>query len=68
MKNPRMPRPSVVLNHEYDWRRFERELARRERFRLIRLGRIIPAFKTPPQMMVKDESGNWKAEIKVCQP
>jgi hypothetical protein len=80
MKNPRMPRPpqrgighnsvQIVANGfcpEDDWRRFERDEARRERFRLVKLGRIIPPFRTPPQMLVKVD-GAWRAEIKLCQP
>lgn len=45
------------------WRRFEHELARRERSRLLRKGVIIPAYRMPPQMMVKVD-GKWIPEIK----
>lgn len=48
---------------EVAFRWMERELVRRERIRLIRLGVIIPAYRTPPQMMVKVD-GKWVPEIK----
>lgn len=52
---------------DYDlaFRRFERDIARRERIRYIREGRIIPSFRMPPQMMVLKD-GVWKPEIKIC--
>ena len=41
------------------WRKAESNMARRERNRLIRLGRIVPAFRMKPTPLFKDESGNW---------
>lgn len=60
----RMKYSDRFADRDLCWRRFHRELARRERFRLIRRGVIIPEYRMPPQMMVKDAEGNWKPEIK----
>lgn len=50
---------------EYDWKRFHAAQARRERLRLIRLGRIIPADRMRPQLMVKNGAGEWSPYIGV---
>ena len=47
------------------WRRRERQLARKERPRLIRLGRIVPERFSQPQMMVKNSDGTWSPELKI---
>lgn len=49
---------------EMAWRRFERAQVRNERFQLIKKGVIIPSFRMPPQMMVKNADGTWSLEIK----
>lgn len=59
-----VPHNGVLADREICFRRMERELARRERGRLIRKGIIIPAFRMPPQMMVKNPDGSWSPEIK----
>jgi hypothetical protein len=60
---------SVQIPHngeltEAVWRKAEVNMLRRERNRLIRLGRITPIHRMPPQMLVKDENGRWCPEIK----
>ena len=45
------------------WKAAESVMARRERLRYIREGRIVPAHKMQPQMMVKDENGRWCPEL-----
>lgn len=44
---------------EFAWRDFQRTLLCRERFTNIRKGIIRPY--TVPQVMVKDDEGNWLA-------
>lgn len=51
---------------EANWRRFERDSARRNRIRLIRRNVIVPAYAMPPQMLVKVD-GIWKPEIRYVQ-
>ena len=58
---------SSVAELGIPWDRFERDVLRRERPRLIRKGTIVPAFRMKPQMLVKDAEGNWKPEIKVIR-
>lgn len=48
----------------YDFERHDREAVRRERFRHVRSGTIIPANRMPPQLMVKNSDGQWVPEIK----
>lgn len=50
---------------EAGWRKFEQEQARRERFRLLRLGRILPQSKVRPQLLVRDDAvkGGWRPLI-----
>jgi hypothetical protein len=43
----------------------QRDTFLRERHRLIKKGFIRPAYAMQPQLMVKDEGGNWVPEIKV---
>lgn len=54
-----------LAEKELAFRRYEREVARKERFRLIKTGRILPAYKMTPQLLVR-EDGKWKPEIKTC--
>ena len=58
------PRPRPVLD-EATWRRFERSLALKERFRYHAEGRISRNLK--PQMLIRDDSvkGGWRPQIKV---
>lgn len=58
--------PRFKHDRELSWRRFERELARHERFKLIKKGTIIPDFRMLPQLMVRnlDVKGGWSPEIK----
>ena len=58
---------SVQIPHngkltEEVWRKAERNQLRRERFRLVRKGVIVPAFRMKPQMMVK-EGGRWVPQL-----
>lgn len=56
---------------EQTWRKAEQNMARRERFRLVRLGRIVPVFRSTPQLMVREEStdgatlGRWCPELRI---
>lgn len=54
-------RRGISLSEAFE--RMERTLARRERARMIRLGRIVPAYGMKPQMMVKI-GDTWIPEIK----
>lgn len=50
-------------DREYCFRRMERELCRRERNRLIRLKRIIPAHRMPATLLVKNDAGRWVQQL-----
>lgn len=54
----------ILCDRETAWRRFERAQLRNERFQLIKKGVIIPAYRMPPQLMVKNADGVWIPEIK----
>jgi hypothetical protein len=47
------------------WRMAESNMARRERFRYIREGRIVPAHRMQPQLMVRNPNakGGWSPQI-----
>lgn len=49
------------------WRNAERMLARKERQRLIRLGRIVPASRMRPLMLEQDDDGRWTFETGVSR-
>ena len=49
------------------WRLAESNMARRERFRYVRMGRIVPAHRMQPQLMVKD-GGRWVPQLGGCIP
>ena len=57
---------NIAHHKEQSFRRFERALVRNERFQLIKKGVIIPEFRMPPQLMVRNENvkGGWSPEIK----
>ena len=48
--------------NEYIWKRAERDQARRERIRLIRLGRIRHVSLIAPQLMIRTDNG-WSPQI-----
>lgn len=50
---------------ELIWRKAESNMARRERMRLIRSGRIVPAYRMQPQLMVRDANGRWVPELRI---
>lgn len=50
--------------NEQIWKMAEQNMARRERYRLIRLGRIVPEHRMQPQLMVRDTNGRWTPQIK----
>lgn len=60
--------PALSVGHgatsvtEAVWRKAETAMARRERLRLIRLGRIVPAHRMQPQMLVR-EGGKWVPQL-----
>ena len=43
---------------------YQAEQIRLERHRLIKKGFIRPPYAMQPQLMAKDENGNWVPEIK----
>jgi len=49
--------------NENIWRRAEKDIARRERRRLIRNRTITPAPFMRPQLMVKNGDGSWSPHI-----
>lgn len=49
---------------ETTWRKATTNMARRERFRLVSLGRIVPVFRSTPQLLVKDADGRWCPELR----
>lgn len=53
--------------NEFIWKRAERDSARRERLRLIRLGRIRHVSMIRPQLMVRNDAvkGGWSPELKI---
>jgi len=59
-----IPLTEKFSDKELCWRLAERDMIRRERLRRIKAGVIIPANRMPPQMMVRNEAGNWVPEIK----
>ena len=46
---------------------YQRDAFLRERHRLIKKGLIKPPYAMQPQLMVKDEAGNWVPEIKIIK-
>jgi len=50
--------------NEYLWKRAEKDQARRERIRLIRLGRIRHHSLIEPQLMIRTSAeGGWSPQI-----
>lgn len=47
------------------WKMAEKNMLRRERQRLIRKGRLTPAWGMKPQMMVKVD-GQWRPHVGVA--
>lgn len=47
----------------------DRELNRRERLRLIKNETITPAYRIPPQLMVRnpDVKGGWSPELRIIE-
>lgn len=59
-----IPLSEKFSDREMVWRLAERDMIRRERFRRIQKGVISPYHKMKPQMMVKNQEGNWVPEVK----